>query len=115
VLSNRLSERAVISVDEFCLALAGVITFEETLMKHDSQLAESKYKGKSFVDILKSRGVVPGIKVDKGTVVLPRTSPEETSTQGLDGLLERSQQYYERGARFSKWRATVSFLLSRNV
>lgn len=79
-------------------------------MKHNSELPDSKYKGKSFVEILKSRGVVPGIKVDKGTVALPRTSPEETSTQGLDGLLERSQQYYERGARFSKWRATVSSL-----
>lgn len=77
-------------------------------MKHNSELPDSKYKGQSFVEVLKSRGVIPGIKVDKGTVALPRTSPEETSTQGLDGLLERSQQYYERGARFSKWRATVS-------
>lgn len=87
---------------------AGIITFEETLMKHESQLADSKYKGQSFVEIIKSRGMVPGIKVDKGTVVLPRTSPEETTTQGLDGLLERCQQYYERGARFSKWRCTYT-------
>ncbi|KAK9894069.1 fructose-bisphosphate aldolase class-I [Cystobasidium minutum MCA 4210] len=88
--------------------VSGVITFEETLMKHDSQLQDSKYKGQSFVEILKKRGVIPGIKVDKGTVVLPRTAPEETSTQGLDGLLERCQQYYERGARFTKWRTTYT-------
>lgn len=85
--------------------ISGVITFEETLMKHDATL-DSKYKGKSLVEVLKSRGIVPGIKVDKGTVALPRTQPEETTTQGLDGLLDRCKQYYERGARFSKWRCT---------
>ena len=85
--------------------ISGIITFEETLMKHDAQL-DSKYKGKSFVDVIKSRGIIPGIKVDKGVVALPRTSPEETTTQGLDGLLDRCKQYYERGARFSKWRCT---------
>ncbi|OAG36496.1 hypothetical protein AYO21_09303 [Fonsecaea monophora] len=42
-----------------------------------------------------------GIKVDKGTVTLPRTVPEETTTEGLYGLLERCKQYYERGARFT--------------
>lgn len=73
-------------------------------MKHEAQL-DTKYKGKSFVDIIKSRGIIPGVKVDKGTVALPRTSPEETATQGLDGLLERSKEYYDRGARFSKWRS----------
>lgn len=85
--------------------ISGIITFEETLMKHDATI-DSKYKGKSFVEVIKSRGIIPGIKVDKGTVALPRTSPEETTTQGLDGLLDRCKQYYERGARFSKWRCT---------
>ncbi|KAF2482423.1 fructose-bisphosphate aldolase class-I [Neohortaea acidophila] len=85
--------------------ISGIITFEETLMNHSAQL-ESKYKGKTFVDIIKSRGIIPGIKVDKGTVALPRTNPEETTTQGLDGLLDRCKQFYERGARFSKWRCT---------
>lgn len=85
--------------------LSGIITFEETLMKHDAQL-DSKYKGKSLVEVIKQRGIIPGIKVDKGTVPLPRTSPEETTTQGLDGLLGRCKQYYARGARFSKWRCT---------
>lgn len=87
--------------------ISGIITFEETLMKHSSQL-DSNYKGKDFVEIIKSRGIIPGIKVDKGTVALPRTSPEETTTQGLDGLLDRCKQYYDRGARFSKWRCTYT-------
>lgn len=87
--------------------ISGIITFEETLMKHDAQL-DSVYKGKSFVDIIKEREIIPGIKVDKGTVALPRTEPEETTTQGLDNLLGRCQEFYERGARFSKWRCTYT-------
>lgn len=39
---------------------------------------------------------------------MPRTDPEETATQGLDGLLDRSEEYYARGARFSKWRAVYT-------
>ncbi|KAB2614933.1 fructose-bisphosphate aldolase cytoplasmic isozyme-like [Pyrus ussuriensis x Pyrus communis] len=62
--------------------------------------------GKSFVVILKDGGVLPGIKVDKGTVELAGTNGE-TTTQGLDGLAQRCQQYYEAGARFAKWRAVL--------
>ncbi|OQV08314.1 hypothetical protein CLAIMM_12611 [Cladophialophora immunda] len=87
--------------------ISSIITFEETLMKRNAEL-EFKYKGKSFASIIKERGIIPGIKVDKGTVALPRTSPEETTTQGFDGLLDRCKQYYERGARFSKWRCTYT-------
>jgi fructose-bisphosphate aldolase, class I len=85
--------------------ISGIITFEETLMKHNAEL-DSEYKGQSFVEVMKSRGIIPGIKVDKGVVNLPQTEPEETTTQGLDGLLDRCKQYYGRGARFSKWRCT---------
>jgi len=49
-------------------------------------------------------GVIPGIKVDKGLVNLAGTNGE-TTTQGLDSLGARCQQYYEAGARFAKWRA----------
>ena len=56
--------------------------------------------------MLTKKGVVPGIKVDKGLVILPGTN-EEQSTQGLDGLAERCKKYYEKGARFAKWRAVV--------
>ena len=85
--------------------ISGIITFEDTLMKHDAAL-ESKFKGQSFVEVMKQRGIIPGIKVDTGTIPLPRTDPEETTTQGLDGLQDRCQTYYERGARFTKWRNT---------
>ncbi|KAL0740372.1 hypothetical protein Bca4012_081885 [Brassica carinata] len=62
--------------------------------------------GTPFVDILKEGGVLPGIKVDKGTVELPGTNGE-TTTQGLDGLGERCKKYYDAGARFAKWRAVL--------
>ena len=62
--------------------------------------------GKPFVELMKEGGVLPGIKVDKGTVELAGTNGE-TTTQGLDGLGARCQKYYEAGARFAKWRAVL--------
>ncbi|KAB2631608.1 fructose-bisphosphate aldolase [Pyrus ussuriensis x Pyrus communis] len=79
--------------------LSGVILFEETLYQKTAA-------GKPFVDVLKEGGVLPGIKVDKGTVELAGTNCE-TTTQGLDGLGERCKKYYEAGARFAKWRAVL--------
>jgi len=79
--------------------ISGVIFYEETL-------GQSTDDGKTFVSVLQERGVIPGIKVDKGTGVIPGTD-EETFTQGLDGLAERCKKYYAQGARFSKWRAVL--------
>ncbi|NP_001265896.2 fructose-bisphosphate aldolase, cytoplasmic isozyme [Cicer arietinum] len=79
--------------------LSGVILFEETLY-------QSTAAGKPFVDVLNEAGVLPGIKVDKGTVELAGTDGE-TTTQGLDGLGARCAKYYEAGARFAKWRAVL--------
>jgi len=76
-----------------------VILFEETLY-------QSTAAGKPFVDVLKEGGVLPGIKVDKGTVELAGTNGE-TTTQGLDGLGARCAKYYEAGARSAKWRAVL--------
>lgn len=79
--------------------ISGVILYEETLyQKTDS--------GEPFVDILKKAGIIPGIKVDKGTVTLAGTNGE-TTTQGLDGLDERCKKYKSAGADFAKWRCTL--------
>lgn len=80
--------------------ISGVILFEETLY----QKADD---GTLFVDILKKRGVIPGIKVDKGTAGIPGC-PGETATFGLDGLAQRCADYYKAGARFAKWRAVIT-------
>lgn len=79
--------------------LGGVIMFEETLSQKTSS-------GVNFVELLASQGIAVGIKVDKGTVVLPGTEGE-TTTQGLDGLGERCKKYFEQGVRFAKWRSVL--------
>ena len=80
--------------------ISGVILFEETLRQNASD-------GTSFPKLLESKGVIPGIKVDKGAKPLA-LSEGETITEGLDGLRERFGEYSELGARFAKWRATYS-------
>lgn len=67
--------------------------------------------GKPFVDLLLENNVIPGIKVDKGTVELAGTNGE-TTTQGFDSLGARCQQYYKAGARFAKWRAVLKIGLT---
>jgi fructose-bisphosphate aldolase class I len=79
--------------------ISGIIMFEETL-------DQKTHDGTNFVELLKSKGILPGIKVDKGLVVITNTN-EENATTGLDGLAERCKKYYEKGCRFAKWRAVV--------
>ncbi|CAA7034006.1 unnamed protein product [Microthlaspi erraticum] len=79
--------------------ISGIILFEETLYQKTAS-------GKLFVDVMKEAKVLPGIKVDKGTVELAGTNGE-TTTIGLDGLGDRCKKYYEAGARFAKWRAVL--------
>jgi fructose-bisphosphate aldolase class I len=80
--------------------ISGVILFDETIR-------QSSADGTPFPKLLADRGIIPGIKVDKGTKPLALAS-EETITEGLDGLRDRLEEYYELGARFTKWRATYS-------
>jgi fructose-bisphosphate aldolase class I len=76
--------------------LSGVILFEETL----SQRADD---GTPLPELLARRGILPGIKVDKGTTPLPN-APGDLITQGLDGLADRLKAYKAHGVRFAKWR-----------
>lgn len=79
--------------------ISGAICFEETLF----QKADD---GRTFPEVLKAQGVVPGIKVDKGVKPLYGTAGE-TVTQGIDDLDVRCKRYYEAGARFAKWRGVL--------
>jgi fructose-bisphosphate aldolase class I len=79
--------------------ISGVILFDETIR-------QSADDGRTFVDVLRASGVVPGIKVDTGAKPLARF-PNETVTEGLDGLRERLAEYADLGARFAKWRSTI--------
>ena len=79
--------------------IGGVILFDETIR-------QSAEDGTSLVELIKNQGALPGIKVDKGLAPL-ESSPEETVTQGLDGLDERCKEYVSLGAKFTKWRAVI--------
>ena len=63
--------------------------------------------GIAMPEILTKADIVPGVKVDKGTILLPGFAGEKI-TQGLDGLRERLIEYRDRGARFTKWRAVIA-------
>ena len=80
--------------------ISGVILFDETIR-------QSSADGTPFPRVLAAKGIVPGIKVDRGAKPLA-LAPGETVTEGLDGLRERLAEYRELGARFAKWRATYS-------
>ncbi len=80
--------------------IGGVILFDETIRQGSDD-------GTPFAELLAGKGVVPGIKVDTGAKALAG-APGETVTEGLDGLRERLAEYFGLGARFAKWRATIS-------
>lgn len=80
--------------------ISGTILFDETIYQKTDA-------GVSFLTVLKEKGVIPGIKVDQGTVPLAGF-PNEKITEGLDGLRGRLASYYEMGLRFAKWRAVIN-------
>ncbi len=80
--------------------ISGVILFDETIRQKTDG-------GVPFADYLAAKGIVPGIKVDRGAKDLA-LCPGEKVTEGLDGLRERLADYFELGARFAKWRAVIA-------
>jgi fructose-bisphosphate aldolase class I len=98
---NRRAYRELLFTSEgFENYISGVILFEETVK-------QSTKDGKPFMELLRSKGVVPGIKLDRGTQVLPGSTTGETATMGLDDLAKRAKEFYDRGCRFTKWRAVI--------
>ena len=81
-------------------AISGVILFDETLRTAASD-------GTPFSQLLSRKGIMPGIKVDKGPIDIPGF-PGEVVTEGLDGLRGRIKEYKELGAKFAKWRAVIT-------
>jgi fructose-bisphosphate aldolase class I len=80
--------------------IGGVILYDETIR----QAADD---GTPFPELLASKGVIPGIKVDTGAHDLAGF-PGEKVTEGLDGLRSRLEEYRGLGARFAKWRAVIT-------
>jgi len=80
--------------------ISGTILFDETIR-------QSTKDGTPFLKLLAMARIIPGIKVDLGAKQLAGF-PREKVTEGLDGLRDRLEQYFEMGARFAKWRAVFS-------
>ena len=81
--------------------LSGVILFDETARQKATD-------GSPIPQYLEKKGIIPGIKVDKGTVQLPLALKGELVTEGLDGLAKRLDEYFQMGCRFAKWRAVIT-------
>ena len=95
---NRLKFRhTLFSSKSMTTCIGGVILYDETIRQKTTL-------GLSVPELISKNGAIPGIKVDKGAKPLSG-SLEETVTEGLDGLRDRLKEYYDLGARFTKWRA----------
>ena len=95
---NRLNFRQTLfSASAMKDFIGGVILFDETIRQKTTL-------GPTIPELISKHGAIPGIKVDKGAKPLAGSS-DETVTEGLDGLRERLNEYYNLGARFTKWRA----------
>ena len=79
--------------------VGGVILFDETLRQRTRE-------GVPFPRVLADRGIIPGIKVDRGAKALA-LCPGDKVTEGLDGLRDRLAEYRQLGAQFAKWRAVI--------
>lgn len=80
--------------------ISGAILYDETIRQKTRD-------GVPFTEVMNKAGIIPGIKVDKGTHALAGY-PGELVTEGLDGLRDRLKEYYALGARFAKWRAVIT-------
>jgi fructose-bisphosphate aldolase, class I len=98
---NRRDYRELLfrSTDAMKKNISGVILYDETIWQNAKD-------GTPLVKLIEQAGSIPGIKVDEGTQALPGC-PGELITVGLDKLADRLKKYYERGARFAKWRAVI--------
>ena len=98
---NRRDYRELLfrSADAMKKNISGVILYDETIWQNAKD-------GTPLVKLIEQAGSIPGIKVDEGTQALPGC-PGELITVGLDKLSERLKKYYDRGARFAKWRAVI--------
>ncbi len=89
----------LLTAPEIETGLSGVILFDETLRQKNDE-------GDAFPNLLKSRGITVGVKVDRGLVNFPGF-PEEKISQGLDDLNKRLAEYAALGAEFTKWRSVI--------
>lgn len=92
---------------ELLLTAPGLGEFVSGAILYDETIRQSAADGVPFVRAMERQGILPGIKVDTGTIALAG-APCEKITEGLDGLAKRVEEYRALGARFAKWRAVIT-------
>ena len=92
---------------ELLIAGDGINEFISGMILYDETIRQSSADGTPFAELLTSRGIMPGIKVDGGAKDLAG-HPGEKVTEGLDGLRDRLAEYRKLGAPFAKWRAVIT-------
>src|SRR5215208_2805694 len=97
--SRRAYREMFFTTPDISLCISGVILQDETIRQKNAS-------GMPLPEVLAKQGIIPGIKVDSGAKPLAGF-PEETITEGLDGLRDRLKDYAAMGARFAKWRAVI--------
>ena len=98
--NRRAYREMLLSTPKLGEHISGAILFDETIR-------QSTKDGVPFTKLMMDNGIIPGIKVDKGTHALAGC-PGEVVTEGLDGLRERLKEYAKLGAKFAKWRAVIN-------
>ncbi len=98
--SRRAYRELFFSTPDIATFIGGVIMQDETIRQNSST-------GRPLVSLLADRGIIPGIKVDRGALPMAG-APGERVTEGLDGLRDRLDEYRRLGARFAKWRAVIA-------
>ena len=91
---------------EMLFTSRGAAEFISGVIMQDEPIRQRSSDGTPLVQVLSNQGILPGIKVDTGAKPLAG-SPDETVTEGLDGLRDRLEEYHGMGARFAKWRAVI--------
>src|SRR5512134_1571942 len=97
----RSTEQSRRAYREMLFTTRGVAEFISGAILYDETIRQKSSSGKPLAEVLLSQGIIPGIKVDTGAEPLAG-SPEETVTEGLDGLRDRLGEYHGMGARFAK-------------
>ncbi len=100
VEARRAYRELIVTTPGLGESIGGAILYDETIHQQKSD-------GTPFVKVLIEAGITPGIKVDAGAKELAG-HPGEKVTEGLDGLRDRLQEYFQMGARFAKWRAVIA-------
>jgi fructose-bisphosphate aldolase class I len=98
--SRRAYRELLVTTPRLAEHIRGAILYDETIRERGCD-------GEPLIKTLADATIIPGIKVDAGTVPMAG-HPGERITEGLDGLRARLTEYRAMGACFAKWRAVFA-------